>query len=159
MTTKRVKAPANSAVANKRQWLKMTQNGGKGEGATKNMLIVCSSCNTCGKPNKTVWIQQCMLNRWVTRACLSVCFYCKVLMSYGNVLQVTGLGCEKEFWPKVFVLTEGTHRKWLSLEERSCIDGVSHKVEQHIEQAVRLKFWLLFLSFVCFTISSAFSFG
>ena len=137
----------------------MTQNGGKGRGLQKIYLSYAQAAKRVANRTKRFEIQQCTLNRWVMRVCLNVCFYCKVLMSYGNVLQVTGPGGGKEFRPKVFVLTEGTHRKWLLLDKRSCIDGVSHKVEQHIEQAVRLKFRLLYLSFVCFTISSSFSFG
>ena len=42
-------------------------------------------------------------------------------MSYGRLFQIIGSAFEKNLWPKVFVLMEGTQRIWLSLDEQSCL--------------------------------------
>ena len=59
-----------------------------------------------------------------TGACLNDVFDCEFLMSYGSLLQIIRPAYEKGFWPNVFVLTEGTRRMRLSLDEGSYSNGV-----------------------------------
>ena len=65
-----------------------------------------------------------MAKRWVLKAFMNEVFDCEFLMSCGSLFQIMGPVYEKDFWPKVSVLTEGRRRMWLSLDEWGCLDGV-----------------------------------